>query len=225
MSRSTETKIVLIGAEGVGKTSLVHQLIFGDITAPLGTMTGSFRLGATPVTVKFIEIPGSELAKGNILRARVHCRTAAAVVFVYDVSREATFQVLLQLFGTIRSVNSSARLALVGNKTDLKKAKVKRAQADEAAKLHGVSFTFELSATDRLAVTTLFRKLLLEVFPSADRTGELVVTSGCTDAHLKAAAEQAVDAEEGAVREIRAFTWRDLLLCCFRRAEKVPVDG
>eukprot|EP01006_Ploeotia_vitrea_P000328 TRINITY_DN102875_c0_g1_i1.p1 TRINITY_DN102875_c0_g1~~TRINITY_DN102875_c0_g1_i1.p1 ORF type:complete len:240 (+),score=23.68 TRINITY_DN102875_c0_g1_i1:25-720(+) len=171
-----EAKIVLLGGKSVGKTSIIQQVSTGVIneSIPAQTVTQtSFTVGPHTVVLKLYDIPGEDLMG---VKAKSYCRTAQGVVFIYDMSSESSYKQLSQVFGMIKSTCPNVPCVLVGNKADGKR-KVKKADAQQMAKLQGMEFA-EISAHNPKQTMAVFSALVNRIFPDLPEQEEIKAEIG-----------------------------------------------
>eukprot|EP01012_Entosiphon_sulcatum_P030110 TRINITY_DN3695_c0_g2_i1.p1 TRINITY_DN3695_c0_g2~~TRINITY_DN3695_c0_g2_i1.p1 ORF type:complete len:229 (+),score=47.39 TRINITY_DN3695_c0_g2_i1:66-689(+) len=155
-----EVKVVLLGAPGVGKSTIASELT-GDTSGQTPKQI-VLKIGSVDVAVKVYDIPGNDLLG---VKSKSYCRTANAVLFVYDTGNEASLRTLSQLFGMVRSVCPRAKLMLVGNKIDLPR-KVRKAEGQQLSELHGMGFA-EIAASASGQVRQLFEETLADLYSDA----------------------------------------------------------
>jgi len=166
------SKVVLLGSSAVGKSSLACRFtegVFDTYREPT--------IGAAFVT-KSVELPGS-IVKLDIwdtagqeryrALAPMYYRDAGAVLIVYDVTDEYSYEAAQRWFDELEARNDTALLALVANKTDLGPQKEVQTQARGYAEDHGMLY-FETSAKTGDGVDALFCTVAEKV-PKTGRKG------------------------------------------------------
>lgn len=129
MSSSLEAKIVVLGAQGVGKTSLVHRYVNHDFNpaATTPTVGASFvtkrvvdRTSDTVVRLQIWDTAGQERFRSI---SRLYYRGANACLLCYNITDEKSFQEmtgwLLELKNNMGSEEEPIVIHVVGTKSDI----------------------------------------------------------------------------------------------------------
>ncbi|CAJ1349282.1 unnamed protein product, partial [Effrenium voratum] len=157
-------KVVVLGDEAAGKTSLVRRYMYD-----------TFEEGTAPTVGMDFQSKTAYLEDGRSFRLQLwdtagqerfrslipsYIRDAAAAVIVYDVTRQSSFQGTRSWISDVRAERGDeAVLAVVGNKMDLaSERQVSEEEGRELAKELGVMF-METSAKRGDNVTSLFQQL------------------------------------------------------------------
>mmetsp|Transcript_7155 Transcript_7155/g.12796 ORF Transcript_7155/g.12796 Transcript_7155/m.12796 type:complete len:224 (-) Transcript_7155:13-684(-) len=165
-------KVVFLGDEAAGKTSLVRRYMYGtfedSIQATIGMDFQSktvYLENGRSVRLQLWDTAGQERFRSLIPS---YIRDAAAAVVVYDVTKRDSFSGTRKWLDDVRSERGEdAVLALVGNKIDLAEDRqVSTEEGMEQAKELGVMF-LETSAKQGENVGPLFQQLAAAL-PSAD---------------------------------------------------------
>lgn len=153
-------KIVLCGDGGVGKTSIVSRFMGSPfnpvqrLTVGVAHYTKELSLDDGPVRLVIWDLGGEERFR---FLAPVFLRGARGAVFVFDVTREETFEHLeewLQI--TVSTIGDIPRV-LVGNKVDLESFRVvPRHYAEMYARSKGYLGYYEVSAKDGFNIEAPF---------------------------------------------------------------------
>ncbi len=115
-------KVVITGHFGVGKTSLFNRFISNTFNEKYLTTIG------VRVDKKMVEIDGQEVSlviwdlAGEVSQEKVprsYFLGASAVIYVFDLSRPATFSRLEDDLQYIQTVLPNVQIRKVGNKKDL----------------------------------------------------------------------------------------------------------
>uniref|UniRef100_A0A6B2E8M9 Putative gtpase n=1 Tax=Phlebotomus kandelakii TaxID=1109342 RepID=A0A6B2E8M9_9DIPT len=148
--RAIEAKIVLLGAQGVGKTSLVVKYITNvyskDVGPTIGATFFNCRVSLEDIRVKMQiwDTAGQERFRSM---APLYYRGANAALLVFDLTNYASFGAVKTWVSELqRNVQEPMVLTLVGSKSDLEEA---RAVAREEAAVYATSIGgnyFETSA-------------------------------------------------------------------------------
>ena len=153
-------KTILVGEEGVGKTCLMARFC-PDMHVENPIRTKGFAHATKEVTVlqqsvriHIFDTAGTERYRSL---AKSHFYNADAVVIVYDITQQKTFDELQFWLEEIRNyAPEQALLAVVGNKEDLiAREVVSVAKAEKLARKINASFT-KTSAVTNLGVHALF---------------------------------------------------------------------
>ncbi len=163
-------KVVLVGDDGVGKTSIIRRYVHGlfdeNFQVAVGTRIFSKDLvfEGKRVTLSIFEIGGQEKFRfgENILY-----KGSEGGVVVFDVTNENSFQSLDDWFGQIESnLDVKVPLILVGNKYDLGVfRKLQKEAILDYASNRGVEY-LESSAKTGKNVIYLFQKLVQKILAS-----------------------------------------------------------
>ncbi|PKY05730.1 ras-like GTP-binding protein [Aspergillus campestris IBT 28561] len=131
MSSSLEAKIVVLGAQGVGKTSLVHRYVKNAFTPTTTPST----VGASFITKRVLDSASDTLVRLQIWDtagqerfrsiSRLYYRGANACLLCYDITNEQSFQEmtgwLVELKRNLDDSDGGAPLVIhvVGTKSDI----------------------------------------------------------------------------------------------------------
>lgn len=158
--RTIEGKIVVLGAQGVGKTSMVLRYVgkmFSQHISP--TIGASFftcklTVEDTRVKLQVWDTAGQERFRSM---APMYYRNANAALIVFDITQYDTFQAVKDWVKELqRNVLESMVLSVVGNKTDLEsQRKVTRDEALQYAASIGGNY-FESSALHDEGIEDVF---------------------------------------------------------------------
>ena len=150
-------KVVVVGDAGVGKTSIIYSHMNRDIatTHPTAGMSENQFEIQTPTgksRYAVMDTAGSEQYQSL---TPYYLRDAAIAICVYDVTLSLTFENVDTWVALIRDVVPTAKLVLVGNKTDLRDHAVTTEQGSAKARQLSAAF-FETSAKDGTNITELW---------------------------------------------------------------------
>ncbi|RJE17726.1 GTP-binding protein [Aspergillus sclerotialis] len=130
MSSSLEAKIVVLGAQGVGKTSLVHRYVKNTFTPASITST----IGASFITKRVLDTTSDTIVRLQIWDtagqerfrsiSRLYYRGANACLLCYDITDESSFQEMTGWLLELKENLSEAELEkivihVVGTKSDV----------------------------------------------------------------------------------------------------------
>ncbi|MHA2499761.1 MAG: GTP-binding protein [Candidatus Hodarchaeales archaeon] len=116
-------KLVLLGDDQVGKTTLVKAFMGGEITgtykATIGIDIGrkTISLSGEEVLFQLWDLSGQESFKK--IRRNFYSGTSGAVA-VYDISRLRTYESILNWIEELTEIAGRVPVVLVGNKVDLR---------------------------------------------------------------------------------------------------------
>lgn len=119
-----EAKIVLLGRQGVGKTSLVHRYITGKFSSTLPMTIGASFLvkkldfeGGIKVRLQIWDTAGQERFRSM---APMYYRGAHAAILVYDITNDESLSDIRVWLDELRqNMSSDLIVHIVGNKADL----------------------------------------------------------------------------------------------------------
>ena len=125
MSGQDTFKVVLLGEAGVGKTSIIHQFAYhqfdpeclSSISATFISKTLNYE-GYGPIKYDIWDTAGQERYRSI---ARIFYKDAKVIIFVYDITNEASFDGIKDYWYEQIKINceQNAILAVVANKNDL----------------------------------------------------------------------------------------------------------
>ncbi|XP_062210187.1 ras-related protein RABH1e-like [Phragmites australis] len=163
VSALAKYKLVFLGDQGVGKTSIITRFMYDKFDATYQPTIGIDFLSKTmyledrTVRLQLWDTAGQERFRSLIPS---YIRDSSVAVIVYDVTDRQSF---LNTSKWIEEVNTQrggdALIFLVGNKTDIvDKRKVPADEGEAKAQGHGAMF-IETSAKAGFNVKPLFRKI------------------------------------------------------------------
>uniref|UniRef100_U5EU60 Putative rabx1 n=1 Tax=Corethrella appendiculata TaxID=1370023 RepID=U5EU60_9DIPT len=176
--KAIEAKIVILGSQGVGKTSLVVRYISNvytnEVPPTIGAsfFTGKVNIDDFKVKMQIWDTAGQERFKAM---APLYYRNANAALLVFDISQYNSFNDIKTWVHELqRNVQEPMVLSLVGNKLDLdEKRAVSREEASLYASSIGSSY-FETSALQDQGIEQVFITIALGLIRLS---GENVCTS------------------------------------------------
>ncbi|PIO72300.1 Ras family protein [Teladorsagia circumcincta] len=157
-------KVILVGGTGVGKTSLVQRYTQGTFHQnTLATVGVDFRVKTVNVDKDKVKLQIWDPSGQERFRSIVHLyyRNAQAVVFVYDLTHQRTFDRLPDWMDEIER-NCSGRILkiLVGSKADkIHDREVPVMIARDFAAANHFHYFVETSALDNTNVDVLFQQI------------------------------------------------------------------
>ncbi|XP_063700869.1 uncharacterized protein LOC134831142 [Culicoides brevitarsis] len=159
-----EGKLVVLGKQGVGKTSLVSKYVSNvcsNISPTIGAtfMTISLNIDDIKVRLQIWDTAGQERFRSM---APLYYRNANAAILVFDITIYATFlDVKSWVLELQKNVHGSMTLALVGNKIDLEENRmVSREEATLYANSLGAAY-FETSTVKDCNIEAIFVNIAL----------------------------------------------------------------
>lgn len=161
-------KVVLVGDSGVGKTNLLSRFTRNEFSAESKSTIGvEFATRNVNIKGKMVRAQIWDTAGQERYRAitSVYYRGAVGALVVYDLTKPQTFHNLDKWLQELKEhAESTARIMLVGNKTDLRHLRAVTMDEGRAlAEKHNFSFT-ETSALDSTNVGEAFNNLLVDIF-------------------------------------------------------------
>lgn len=155
-----EVKVVLLGDQGVGKSSLVLRFVtnsfdkYSEATIGASFMSKLVMVDGQPIKYQIWDTAGQE--KYHSL-APMYYRAAAAAIVVYDITRAATFNTLKAWVRELQQMGpENVVIAICGNKNDLEdRREVDSAEARAYAEEIGAIY-IETSAKANRNVHELF---------------------------------------------------------------------
>ena len=154
-----EVKVVLLGHQGVGKSSIVLRFVtnnfrqFSESTIGASYMSKLVVVDEKAIKFQIWDTAGQE--KYHSL-APMYYRNAAAAVLVYDITKASTFKTLQNwVYELEQRGPKEIALAIVGNKADLSaQREVEQKTAREyAEEIGGVFFTHKYFLLVKITTT------------------------------------------------------------------------
>lgn len=203
--RPQRCKIVFLGEQGVGKTSIIQRFLFNrfddrvDATIGVDFQAKTLKLGERSFRLQLWDTAGQERFRSLVPG---YIRDATAAIIVYDVTKKESFE---RTAGWIQEVRdgrgSDTLLYLVGNKSDLtgESRAVDEAEGSRKAEDEGIGF-IEASAKTGSNIPELFERLAAQL-PATDQAASAptsaptsALTPEATDNNVKLAAPTQEDA-------------------------------
>ncbi|XP_050228048.1 ras-related protein RABC2a-like [Mercurialis annua] len=167
-------KIVLIGDQGVGKSSLLVSFVSGAVTDLPSTIGTDIKIKQITVGGKRLKLTFWDTAGQERFRTLTssYYRDAHGIILVYDVTRKQSFTNLANLWikeVDLYSTNIGCIKMLVGNKVDKESERaVSREEGMDLAKQLGFLFV-ESSAKTRENVEKCFDDLALKILEESEK--------------------------------------------------------
>ncbi|VDO93759.1 unnamed protein product [Soboliphyme baturini] len=157
-------KVVLVGNAGVGKTCLVRKFTQGVFNATQSATIGvdfmikSMIVGNDKVKLQIWDTAGQERFRSI---TQSYYRSAHAIILVYDVASQPTFDFLPDWLAEIEQyANQNVLKILVGNKCDkTEEREIPVAIGQEFAQRNGFDYFLETSALNSANVDVLFTEV------------------------------------------------------------------
>eukprot|EP01103_Thecamoeba_quadrilineata_P020014 TRINITY_DN8386_c0_g1_i1.p1 TRINITY_DN8386_c0_g1~~TRINITY_DN8386_c0_g1_i1.p1 ORF type:complete len:209 (-),score=16.16 TRINITY_DN8386_c0_g1_i1:102-728(-) len=196
MSKSTKIdfKVVMLGSQSVGKTSLVQRFLTGKFTDDVVATVGA-AFGAKKVMVKaggsarigIWDTAGSERYESM---TRIYYRNAKAAIICFDLTNEATFTKVRYWVDELLANEKNCFLYVVGTKEDLVKENPGSRAVDVTTIKNFVSNIsaqyYETSAKSNLNVDDLFEKITDDYIQRSKILAPPSLTDEKTTVELKA---------------------------------------
>ncbi|ORX61662.1 ras-domain-containing protein [Hesseltinella vesiculosa] len=163
-------KMVFLGEQSVGKTSLITRFMYDTFdntyqaTIGIDFLSKTMYLSDRTVRLQLWDTAGQERFRSLIPS---YIRDSSVAVVVYDISNRESFNSISKWIDDVRAERGSeAIVVLVGNKTDLEKREVTSEEGEKRAKDLNVMF-FETSAKAGHNVKNLFKRIA-QALPGID---------------------------------------------------------
>jgi len=164
--RKILAKIIVLGESGVGKTSLLVRYVENSFTIATKSTIGAdflskeIEVDGKPVTLQIWDTAGQERFQGL---GTSFFRGADGVIFVFDVTRQATFDELGPwmksfLIQTHQEGNTSFPMLVLANKVDLDDRVVTRFACEQWCDQLNIPF-YETSAKEAINVDKAFEEI------------------------------------------------------------------
>ncbi|KAL5469452.1 hypothetical protein EMCRGX_G030707 [Ephydatia muelleri] len=168
MSRKTiEAKVVVLGNQGVGKTSLILRRVGNsfaqDISPTVGAGFFSFSMVVDGYHIK-LQVWDTAGQERFHSMAPMYYRGANAAIIVYDITSEKSFEEAKRWISELKGqTDESMVMCVVGNKCDLSERRAVSVQKGEnLAQDIGAQF-LETSASENVGIKEVFAKLAQSV--------------------------------------------------------------
>ncbi|GFG32316.1 hypothetical protein Cfor_02713 [Coptotermes formosanus] len=167
-------KVVLVGNAGVGKTCLVRRFTQGLFPPGQGATIGvDFMIKTVEIDNEKIKLQIWDTAGQERFRSitQSYYRSAHALILVYDISCQPTFDCLPDWLREIEEYASSKVLrVLVGNKIDREDREIPTHVGEEFAQRHSMYY-LETSAKEAENVEKLFMEIAAELMEKVFQPG------------------------------------------------------
>ncbi|CAK92900.1 unnamed protein product (macronuclear) [Paramecium tetraurelia] len=156
-------KIVFLGDQAVGKTSIINRFIFDNFTGNEQPTVGIDFISKTlQVDNKSVRLQLWDTAGQERFRSLIpsYIRDSQAAIICFDITNEKSFQNLPRWIEDVKEERGDEVLIyILGNKIDLENERqIPTKQAEDKAKELGAQFQ-EVSAKSAINVAEFFKKL------------------------------------------------------------------
>ncbi len=159
----TKYKIVFLGDQGVGKTSLITRFMYDTFDSHYAATIGIDFLSKTMyLDDKTIRLQLWDTAGQERFRSLIpsYIRDSNVAIVVYDITSRDSFNDIQKWLDYIREERGKdVLIVMVGNKSDLKDKVVTSDEAEELSKKLGCNFFIETSSKNGYNVKKLFKKV------------------------------------------------------------------
>ena len=153
----TRQKIIFVGDEATGKTSIINRIIDNpfneiyEVSIGIDFMSKNIRFRGQNTKIQIWDSAGQEKYKGLIPS---YIRNSSIVFLIYDVSTKTSFDNIPNWINFIRNIETTT-LVLCGNKIDVSEREVKKEDGEALAQKEGIAF-FETSAKTGEGIKSMF---------------------------------------------------------------------
>lgn len=175
----TKYKIVFLGDQGVGKTSLITRFMYDTFDSHYAATIGIDFLSKTMyLDDKTIRLQLWDTAGQERFRSLIpsYIRDSNVAIIVYDITNKESFNDVQKWFDYIREERGSdVLIVLVGNKSDLEDKVITTVEGEALATKLGCNFFIETSSKNGYNVKKLFKKIakMLPEMQNADADAAL----------------------------------------------------
>ncbi|KAG7698017.1 hypothetical protein KL930_001679 [Ogataea haglerorum] len=159
----TKYKIVFLGDQGVGKTSLITRFMYDTFDAHYAATIGIDFLSKTMyLDDKTIRLQLWDTAGQERFRSLIpsYIRDSNVAIIVYDITNKESFQNVSKWFDYVKQERgSNVLIILVGNKSDLENKIIPNEEGESMCKKLGCNFFIETSSKNGYNVKNLFKKV------------------------------------------------------------------
>ena len=168
-------KIVIIGGESVGKTSLVKKIFRKTLpqseeptqAVVAQNLSMTIQSLSQDINLEVYDLPGQE---NFMILNRMYLRDTNAALVVYDcTSRESMAQAQTWVDELKETAPEQCIMALAGNKMDQSNKQVSMQDGQSFARQHKITICSEVSAVSGENVDSLFQKIGLACYQKKDQ--------------------------------------------------------
>ncbi|CAI4047923.1 hypothetical protein SUVZ_12G2950 [Saccharomyces uvarum] len=169
MSRSgkslTKYKIVFLGEQGVGKTSLITRFMYDTFddhyqaTIGIDFLSKTMYLDDKTIRLQLWDTAGQERFRSLIPS---YIRDSRVAIIVYDITKRKSFEYIDKWIEDVKNERGEENviLCIVGNKSDLSdERQISTEEGEKKAKLLGAKIFMETSTKAGYNVKNLFKKI------------------------------------------------------------------
>lgn len=171
MAKAQETsfKLVIVGNEGVGKTSISSYIRLNAFLEDYNpTRVAQFYECSINVDGNNIELPIWDMSGKEIYQPilPMYARCAAGAAIIFDVTNEKSFNDLQKWIDALNKIEKNLIIVIVGNKIDLiEERKISKEQAETFSIDKNIHY-FETSAKNKEGIDDFLTYLVTEIFYS-----------------------------------------------------------
>lgn len=160
----TKYKIVFLGEQSVGKTSLITRFMYGTFddhyqaTIGIDFLSKTVYLEDRTIRLQLWDTAGQERFRSLIPS---YIRDSHVAIVVYDITSKKSFEYIDKWCEDVKSEREDdVILCIVGNKSDLSdERQVPIEEGERKSKILGASIFIETSSKDGYNVKTLFKQI------------------------------------------------------------------
>lgn len=176
MSTNTAFPVAVLGATGVGKTSIVWSVLGKPFTEHEPTIENVYEASVL-VDDKdtSVEIADTSGHADFAFMQRQWIKQNRAFLFVYDITSQESFDAVRRLYASVNTIKEKTGggerclVVLIGNKCDLEADRVvPTANGEELAAMWPGATFFETSAKQDKNTTTAMREVLRQIWAQDD---------------------------------------------------------
>lgn len=167
----TKHKIVFLGDQGVGKTSLITRFMYNTFdthyaaTIGIDFLSKTMYLDDKTIRLQLWDTAGQERFRSLIPS---YIRDSKVAMIVYDVSNKESFDDIPRWSDYVRTERGDdVIIVLVGNKSDLPDRVVSTEEGEALSKSLGFNLFMETSSKNGYGVKNLFKKVA-KLLPTAN---------------------------------------------------------
>ncbi|ODV93030.1 hypothetical protein PACTADRAFT_52202 [Pachysolen tannophilus NRRL Y-2460] len=172
----TKYKIVFLGDQGVGKTSLITRFMYDTFDSHYAATIGIDFLSKTmylddrTVRLQLWDTAGQERFRSLIPS---YIRDSNVAIIVYDITNKESFQSIAKWCEDVKNERgSNVIICIVGNKSDLvDKRIISTEEGEMLTKKIGAKFFIETSTKNGYNVKNLFKKIA-KLLPDLNKNGD-----------------------------------------------------
>ena len=176
----TKYKIVFLGEQGVGKTSLITRFMYDTFddhyqaTIGIDFLSKTMYLDDKTIRLQLWDTAGQERFRSLIPS---YIRDSKVAIVVYDITRRKSFDFIDKWIEDVKNERGEDNviLCVVGNKSDLvNERQVSLEEGEKKAKMLGVNIFMETSTKAGYNVKNLFKKVAKSL-PEFQNSGDDVL--------------------------------------------------